>query len=225
MNLDETKKVILFGNGQIASAAYWYLTHDSPYRVVAFTVDRDYLTERRLFGVPVIPFESVQDSYPPDHHQMFVSVSFRSVNALRAAKYQQAKEKGYSLISYISSGASNWSDQTPGENCYVRQRAVIEPFVKIGINVTIGSNSTVGHHGQIKDHCYVAAGAVIAGSVTIEPFCFIGANASIRDGITIGEGSVIGAGAVILEDVKKRSVYKGHSATRLPIDSADLTEI
>ena len=36
-------KVILFGIGQVASRAYWYLTHDSQHEVVAFTVDREYI--------------------------------------------------------------------------------------------------------------------------------------------------------------------------------------
>jgi len=31
------EKVILFGVGQVASRVYWYLTHDSHTKVVAFT--------------------------------------------------------------------------------------------------------------------------------------------------------------------------------------------
>ena len=48
------EKVIVFGVGQLASLAYFYLTHDSPYEVTGFTVDRDYLKESEFFGLPVV---------------------------------------------------------------------------------------------------------------------------------------------------------------------------
>ena len=49
-------KVVLFGNGQIASVVYYYLTYDSPYQVVGFTVDRSHIQEESLFGLPIVPF-------------------------------------------------------------------------------------------------------------------------------------------------------------------------
>ena len=36
-------KVVIFGQSQWAELAHFYVTHDSPHEVVAFTVDRDYL--------------------------------------------------------------------------------------------------------------------------------------------------------------------------------------
>src|SRR5689334_4202995 len=64
------ERVILFGNGQIASVAYAYLTYDSEHEVVAFTVDRAYRDAPTLFGLPVVPFEEVQDLFPPDQCKM-----------------------------------------------------------------------------------------------------------------------------------------------------------
>ena len=37
------KKVIIFGTSGIAEIAYEYLTHDSDYEVVLFTVEKDYI--------------------------------------------------------------------------------------------------------------------------------------------------------------------------------------
>ena len=36
-------KVVVFGVGQWAELAHFYLTHDSPHEVVAFALDRDYI--------------------------------------------------------------------------------------------------------------------------------------------------------------------------------------
>ena len=38
------KRAILYGNGQMATFAQAVLTHDSPYEVVAFTVDDALIT-------------------------------------------------------------------------------------------------------------------------------------------------------------------------------------
>ena len=148
-------KVVLFGNGQIASVVYYYLTYDSPYEVVGFTVDRSHIQEESLFGLPIVPFEDVQSIFPPDEYKMFVSISYRQVNKLRAAKYYEAKEKGYRLISYISSKASIWTGLVIGDNCLIMENNVIQPFVEVGNNVIIWSGNHIGHHTVIKDHCFL----------------------------------------------------------------------
>jgi len=58
-------KVIIFGVGSSASRAYWHLTHDSQYQVVAFTVDPKYITIDKLFELPVVSFEDIQTVFPP----------------------------------------------------------------------------------------------------------------------------------------------------------------
>jgi sugar O-acyltransferase (sialic acid O-acetyltransferase NeuD family) len=219
------EKVVLFGNGQIASVAYFYLTHDSPYEVVAFTVDRDYLTEKEMFGLPVVPFEDVQSIYPPDRFKMYVSVSFRKVNKLRAEKYAQAKEKGYTLISYVSSKATTWPGLSIGDNCFIMENNVIQPFVKIGNNVIMWSGNHIGHHTTIQDHCFLASHVVVSGSVTVGPYCFFGVNATTRDGITIAPECVIGAGTLILKDTVEKGVYIGKPAELLSKRSDELKHI
>lgn len=215
-------KVILFGNGQQASGAYYALTNYTPHEVVAFTLDQDYMKKKTFFDLPVIPFEEIEQAYPPDDHKMLVSISFRHVNKLRAEKYHQAKTKGYQLVSFISSNASIPRDVKVGENCRIGSRVVIGSFAEIGNNVCIGTGSIVGHHTVIKDHCFLAGAVAVAGSVTIEPYSFIGTNATIRDRVTIAKECVIGAGSVILQDTIEKGVYMAQPAERLPILSDDL---
>jgi len=67
-------KVVLFGNGQTASTIYAYLTHDSPYDVVGFTVDRDYMQQESLFAT-IVPFEDVNQFF----RRMTTNVGLASV--------------------------------------------------------------------------------------------------------------------------------------------------
>lgn len=218
-------KIVLFGNGQVASVAYFYLTHDSPHEVVAFTVDREYIKEDRLFDLPVVPFEKVESLYPPGEFNMLVMVSFANVNHLRAAKYYEAKTKGYDLITYISSRSTTWPGLVVGENCFIFEGNVIQPFVEIGDNVIIWSGNHIGHHSVIKNHCFLASHVVVSGSVTVEPYNFIGVNATLRDNITIARECVIGAGALILKDTKEYGVYVGQEAKLIPKRSDELRGI
>lgn len=218
-------KVVLFGNGHIASLFYSYLTHDSPYDVVGFTVDRDYMQEKSLFELPIVPFEDVQSVFPPNEHKMLVSISYQQVNKLRAAKYHEAKQKGYELISYISSRAVTWPGLVVGDNCFIMENNVLQPFVEIGNNTILGTGNLIAHNTVIKEHCFLTSHVIVSGSVTVEPYCFFGANATIRDGIVIARECVVGAGALILKNTQERGVYLGSPAQLFPEPSNQLRRI
>ena len=213
-------KVIVFGAGKIADVAYFHLTNDSPHEVVAFTVDSAYLTEGEKFGRPVVPFEEVQSKYPPDDFKMFIAVGYQNLNKFRAQKYGESKAKGYELISYISSRASNFGQVEVGDNCFILDNAVIQPCSKVGSNVFIWSGNHIGHHASVGDHCYISGQVVISGNTTIEPYCFIGVNATIGHEITVGRESFIGAGVLITKNVESRSVYITQDTPRYRLDSS-----
>ena len=219
------KKVVIFGTGDIGQLAHFYFTHDSPYEVVAFTADRDFIEEKELLGLPVIPFEGIEKSYPPDRFNMFVALSYRNINKLRAEKYAEAKNKGYELVSYVCTKSVYWGDTEIGDNCFIFESQTIQPFVKIGNNVIIWSGNHIGHHSVIGGHCFIASHVVISGHVTIEPYCFLGVNSTIRDGITIARECVIGAGALILKDTIEKGVYKGEATELYLNDSSKLKRI
>lgn len=218
-------RVLIFGNGQNATWAHFYLTHDSPYEIVAFTVDKEYIKEAQLLGLPVVPFENIELLYPPDKYKMFVPIGVSKLNKLRAEKYYQSKSKGYQLISYICSKNTRWGDTEIGDNCYIQEDNVIQQYVKIGNNVFISSGNHLAHHATIGDHCFISSHVVISGNVTIEPYCFLGVNSTIRDGITIARECVIGAGTVILKDTKEKEVYASRPPKLLPISSDRLRTI
>jgi sugar O-acyltransferase (sialic acid O-acetyltransferase NeuD family) len=215
-------KVVIFGVGDFARVASVYLTKDSPYEIVAFTAHKRYIQESELLNHKVVPFERLEDLYPPDQYAMFVAVGFSRVNKARAELYHLCKSKGYELISYINSKATYWSDIEVGDNCFIFENNVIQPFVKIGNDVTIWSGNHIGHDASIGDHCFIASHAVISGNVNIGPYCFIGVNATISDKVIVAPECFIGAGAIILRNTKERGVYIAQPTKLSPVTSSEL---
>jgi sugar O-acyltransferase (sialic acid O-acetyltransferase NeuD family) len=220
-----TKKLVVFGSGDIGQLAHYYFTNDSDYDVVAFTVDAAYIKESTFCGVPVVPFEEISDQYPPTEYDLFVALSYAKLNQVRREKYLAAREKGYHIPSYISSHATVLNDGRIGENCFILEDNTIQPFVTIGNNVTLWSGNHIGHHSTIHDHCFLASHIVVSGGVSIDESCFIGVNATLRDHITIGSKSVIGAGVLVLADVEPEGLYIGTATERSSIPSTRLRKI
>jgi sugar O-acyltransferase (sialic acid O-acetyltransferase NeuD family) len=203
------KKVIVFGNGQMAEIAHVYLNFDSPYKVAAFTVDKEFIVGDTFRGLPVKAFDKIEEVYPPEEFDMFVPIGAKKLNGLRAEKYFQAKKKGYNLISYVSSRALICPETRIGDNCFIFENNVVQPFVSIGNNVVLWSGNHIGHHTSIGDHCFVTSHVVISGRVIVEPYCYFGVNATVRDGLNIKEKCIIGAGALILKNTLEKQVYRG----------------
>ena len=200
-------KLIIFGAGDIARLAGLYFTRDSEHEVVAFTVDGQYLSGDSFCDLPLVAFERVAELYPPCDYKMFVALSYAKMNGVRAEKYLRARETGYELVSYVSSRCSFLTDHPVGDNCFILEDNTIQPFVKIGNNVTLWSGNHIGHDAVIDDHCFLASHIVVSGYVHISRNCFIGVNATLRNSITIAPETLIGAGAVIMKDTVEKGVY------------------
>lgn len=213
------KKVIIFGTGDFGKVVHFYLTRDSPYEIVAFTANQWAIKEKEIFGLPVVPFENIESVYPSSEFQMFVAVGYLKMNKVRAQICSEAKEKGYDLLTYVNSKVTKWGELDIGENCFIFENVVIQPFVKIGNDVIMWSGNHIGHHSTIGDHCFITSHVVVSGNVKIGPYCFLGVNSTIRDGINIAPECVIGAGSLILEDTQEKGVYTSEKAKMLPITS------
>lgn len=201
-------QVVVFGTGQWAELAHFYLTHDSPHEVVAFTVDREFLNGDRFAGLPVVAYDEVERRYPPGEFRMFIPMSFKKMNHVRARKYDDAIARGYELVSYVSSKATTFPGFACGANCFILEDNTIQPFVSIGNDVVMWSGNHIGHHTVIKDHVTITSHVVVSGCCTIEPFCFLGVNATIRDETVVARETLVGMGAVIARDTKEFEIYQ-----------------
>ena len=206
------KQLVIFGSAEIAELACYYFSHDSDYRVVAFTVDDEYVDADQLHGLPLVPFSQVSRRFPAEQYEMHVALSYLRLNQLREEKYAQAKAAGYKLASYVCSKSVTWPDIVIGDNCFILENQTIQPTVKIGNNVMIWSGNHLGHGSVIGDHNYIASHVVISGHCRIGKRCFFGVNATLKDFTVVGDDCFIGMDASVVRDLADGAVVLGASA-------------
>jgi sugar O-acyltransferase (sialic acid O-acetyltransferase NeuD family) len=207
--MEKRERLILIGTGAFAQVAYEYFTHDSPYEVVGFGVEKQFIDEPNLFGLPVVPFEELTEHFAPDDHHFFVAITYFGLNRVRARLYELARGHGYRAASYVSPEAFVWKNVQLGEHCFVFEKAVIQPFASVGDNVIFWSGCFIGHHSVIANHCFVAAHSAVNGTVSVGDYCFLGANSTIANHVSVAENCIISAGSHVMSDVEKDQVILG----------------
>jgi sugar O-acyltransferase (sialic acid O-acetyltransferase NeuD family) len=209
-------KLVIFGVGEFAQIAYEYFTHDSNYEVVAFTVNKEYAVEKSLFGIPIVPFEELQTLFPMSEVSVFVGIPASDMNRSRKKVYQNLKELGYKFATYISSKAFVWHNAEIGENTFIFENNVVQPFTKIGNNCILWSGNHIGHRTVIHDHCFLTSHVVVSGYCDVGSGSFLGVNSTLNDNIKIGDSSLIGSGSLVVKDTEAERIYVGSPARAVP---------
>lgn len=210
------RPIVLFGTGAVASVVRNILDHESPYRVVALTVDRAHIATDADWDLEIVPFDEIATRYPPSENGMFVAIGYSQMNGVRAARCEQARELGYELVSHVSERTSTWPGFTARPNTIVMEDCTVGPGAQIGEDCIVWPRCYVGHGTTVGDHCYVAANSSISGFSSIGSRSVIGSAAVVRDGIAVGEACVIGVGAVLTTDLEAHSVIAAPVPRLLP---------
>ena len=219
------KKVIIFGTTDFAEVVGYYLTKDSNYEVVCFTLDKAYIKDEKFNGLPIIEFENIENLYPPSEYSMFIAIGYNKMNKIREQKYIEAKSKGYELITYIAPRVSLYDNVEIGDNCFIFEDNTLQPFSKVCNNTVLWSGNHLGHHSVIGNNCFITSHVVIAGRVLIGNNTFIGVNSTIRDNIILGKENMIGAGSLILKNTEDYSVYSPIETSKSKVPSNRLRGI
>lgn len=222
MKLDLRKRVVIFGVGQIAQLAHFYLTHDSEMEVVGFVVDDQYLSSESFCGLPVVSSSKVYSDFPPTEFSMFVAVSYTRMNLLRRSKCEWARARGYQLVSYVSTRATTFDDLSYGENCLILENNTIQPFVTLGNNVFLWSGNHIGHHSVLEDDVFVSSQCVISGNCRVGQSSFLGVNCTIQDNVVIGAECFIGPQSLVRHELTTGTVLISSSTPPQRISSRSL---
>ena len=204
----KTRKLIIVGDSAFAEIAHEYFDADSDYTVVGFSVESAYLKRSELHGLPVLPFETLEQHFAPADHEVFVATTYTQLNRLRARLSAQAKARGYRLASYISSRAFVWRNAVLGEHCFVFEDNTVQPFVSIGDNVVLWSGNHIGHHSVVKSHCFVASHVVVSGYCTIGEYSFLGVNATLANNVSVGRDNWVGPNVTLMKDTPDGALFK-----------------
>jgi sugar O-acyltransferase (sialic acid O-acetyltransferase NeuD family) len=206
------RKLVIYGAGLIGEVAAFFFRKDSDYEVAAFANASQFMTSDRFDGLPLVAFETIQESHPPSDYDLFIALGYAKTNQIRQARFLEAKAMGYACATYISSRAT-YFDNAVGENCFILENNVIQPFVTIGNNVTLWSGNHIGHHSKIRDHCFISSHVVVSGGCDIGENCFLGVNSTIRDNVSLGRFVVMSPGAIAMKDCEERTVVQPPEST------------
>lgn len=202
------RKLVQFGIGKIGQVVSHHFSTDSDYQLAAYAVDPAFVPADGQFGdLPVVGFDEVERRFPPSQHDMFIAVGYQQLNRLRAARYDEARRKGYRLATYISSQNKHVLREQVGENCFVMSGEPLQPHARIGDNCFVWTNALIGHHSIVGDHGWITSGVVIGGNCRMGDYCFLGLGATIGHEVNVGSHCLIGAGALIAKDAPDHSVY------------------
>jgi sugar O-acyltransferase (sialic acid O-acetyltransferase NeuD family) len=210
------KPLVIVGAGEFAQIANQYFTYDSDYDVVAFCVESQYIQTPMLEGRPVVPYEEIEARFPQTGVYIYVAIPASQLNRLRRRFYDDLKSRGYRFATYVSSRAFVWRNAEIGENTFIFENNVIQPYVKVGDNCVLWSGNHVGHRTVIRNHVFIASHVVISGYCDIGEGCFLGVNATFNDRVVVGENAIVGSGALISRDAESGKVYAGTPARAIP---------
>ncbi|MHB1261140.1 MAG: acetyltransferase [Thermoplasmatota archaeon] len=219
------RNLVIFGTGVVGQVACEYFMVDSEHEVVAFTVEKKFLKEPSLLGLPVIPFEEVEDRFPPQSHDLFIAMNAVRMQRPKRRIYQQAKAKGYRLPTYVSSRATVASSAVVGDNCFITDHAVVQPFAKVGSGCVLWIGCLVAHHAVVGDFCMLAGHSVLGGVSSLGDNCFLGINATVIDEIAVAPDCLIGAGAVVTRSTAPGEVWAAPRPTLKPYTALDYFKV
>lgn len=208
------KPLVLVGGGIFAERMRYHFEADGRRHVVAFSVERDFLDAAEKDGLPCLPFEDLEDRYPPEEADLFVAIGYSERNRLRERLVNAAGTRGYDLASYVST-AARLEDTVVPANAAVFANATVCFATTIGRGVLVGAGVNLAHHGTVGDFSYLATGATVAGKVTVGARVFCGVGSVVIDSIEIAAETLIGAGSVVTKSITKPGVYAGNPARLL----------
>ncbi|MEZ2311136.1 acetyltransferase [Paraburkholderia sp. RCC_158] len=215
----EKKKLVIVGDSAFAEIAREYFDLDSGYEVVAHAVEQCYLQRPDVNGLPVVPFENLENIYSPADHSVYVAVTYTQLNRLRARLARAAKEKGYALASYVSSRAFVWRNAILGEHVFIFEDNTIQPFVSIGNNVVLWSGNHIGHHSVIRDNVFVSSQVVISGFCDVGANSFLGVNATLANNVTLGLDNWLGPNTAVMKNTDAGKLFKTEHATAAEVST------
>ncbi|UZH55501.1 acetyltransferase [Salinimicrobium tongyeongense] len=215
----DKKELIIYGIGRFAEYVQYVFDQDSSYTVKAFCIENSlYDAENNQLPLPLISLDEFLEKYTPSQYTVFVAVGN---NEVRTRIFSIFKEYGYSLANYISSKSRFWPNLELGENIFVDEGCVLQPFIKLEDNIILFT-SQIGHHSHIGKNSLMS-GAKTGGNVRIGENCYIGLNASIKQNLTIADNTIIGMGCIMEKDTNKNEVYTHKGTLKRKISSIQIS--
>lgn len=205
---EKRHELVLIGDSAFAEIAHEYFTAFSPYRVVAFAVERAFLRKESLCGLPVVPLEELPERYPPARHHAHVAVVYTQLNRLRARLVRHVAAAGYPLASFVSPAAFIAPSARIGPHCFIFENNVVQSFTQLGENMVLWAGNHIGHHSRVGDNVFISSHVVVSGFCEIGANSFLGVNVAIGNNLRVAADNWIGQGVVISRDTDEGQLFR-----------------
>lgn len=189
------KDLVIFGANDFGRLLKYYIDDDHDLRrVVAYTMNEKYITEKCFLGLPVVPFETIQDKYPPEAYEIIIAVGNSKMNDVRKKVFKECKAKSYTVASYYHSSCSIHSRDI-GEGNILLENCLVYPFAKIGDGNLMWDNVLISHDCVVGSFNTFSSYADLCGYVTIGDNGYFGKHCIINEHSTIADYTLVGANA------------------------------
>lgn len=199
------RQILIFGAGEMARLLHFYFSREESTKVVAFTVDKEYISEESFCGLDVVDFDDALARFPPHKYEVFVAIGPSKMNSIRQEKVLEVKRRGYNLASYISPSAV--CESPLGPNSLVADFAVVNPFVKLGENNFIFESAVVSNESVVGNNCYISPRATVGTFSRVGDNSFLGTASVVNTRVRLGKFSLIGATCYISSNTEEHSVF------------------
>ena len=200
------RKIIIYGTGRSAEVVAQVIEEFGYYEVFCFTVDEEYKKEKCFNAKPLYSFEYVKKNFSPIDYDIFVSIGYGGLNAIRREKCHLVQKAGFYTPSIIHPRANLPSDFIYGKNCFIMNDVHIHPYVEIGENNFLWSGTTLSHHVKVGSNSWFTSSSMVAGNTKIGDCCFFGLGSIITNNLTLGNSCFVGAGALVSKNLANDSV-------------------
>ena len=186
--------IALIGAGGHAKVVFDAIFSTKQHEVIGFVDDNPQLAGTKFFNLPVVNQIELLDGVEG-------YIAAIGDNAVRKAKYELYKNRGYLPVNAIHRSAIISPYASIGNGVVAFANVIVNPGSHIGDNVILYTACTIDHDCQISKHAYISPGCNLSGRVNIGTGAFLGTGAVVLPQISIGEWSIIGAGAVVTKDI------------------------
>lgn len=214
------ENIIIFGANSFAKLMCSYLTDNSNYNVIGFTVNKKYISETTISGYPVYEFENIENIVKPNKCSFIIAIGYSNMNKIREFAFDQIKLKKYKIINYIHESSIILSNDI-GEGNIILENVTVGKFSKIGNSNVFWPGTIISHNANIQNFNYFSPNVVLSGNINIANNCMMGSNCTVKNNINIKSFSLIGAGSYISQDTEEHCVYVPPRSIKLENKKSD----
>lgn len=198
-----------------------YIEETSSGKVLAFTVDKSFISDNYLHEFPVIPFDDIEEKLSMDDVEFIIGVGYKSMNSVRESIYNRIKSKNYRIGNFIHPNAIVEANQI-GEGSVILSGAYIGKGAIIGNGNIFWNNCNISHDAVIGDFNYFAPSTTFGGFVTVRNKCFFGLGSIVKNGVSVLDSTLVGAGAYLDKNTDPYDVYVPAKSLKLKYKSFDM---